>query len=145
MLDHQILLSCLHLLGVRYLALLWFTSYLSDHGSSINIYHYLFSHYPIKYGIPQGSVLCPTLCPIYLYPLPSIISKYLNIYYHLYADDIHIYIFLPINSSPGLIINSLIVLMTLKNGLFLIIFYLMPQTYIVESFSISYLIPSFSY
>ena len=52
-------------------------------------------------------VLGPSLFSIYLYPLPSIISKYPNIYYHLYADDIQLYIFLPTNSSPAGFNNQL--------------------------------------
>ena len=54
------------------------------------------------YGVPQGSVIGLSLFSSYVYPLPSIISKYTNIYYHLYADDIQLYIFLPTNSSSGL-------------------------------------------
>ena len=106
--------------------------HISDRSSSINIYNYLSSHSPMKYGVPQESILLgPSLFSIYLYPLPSIISKYPNIYFLLYADDIqlglgHLYMFLPTNLSPGLNNQLSIMLMTLNNGLFLIIFSLIP-------------------
>ena len=102
MLDHHIILSRLHLLGVRDLTLSWCTSYLSDRSSSVQIYNLFFSLYPMKYDVPQVSVLGPSIFSIYLYPLPSIISKYPNIYYHLYAYDIQLYMFLHTNSSSGL-------------------------------------------
>ena len=54
----------------------------------------------MKYVVPQVSILGPSLLYIYLYTLQSIISKYPNIHDHLYADDIHLYLFLPTNSSP---------------------------------------------
>ena len=100
-LDHQILLSRLHLLRVRDITLSWFTSYLSDRSRSVNIYNSLSFPSSMKYGVPQGLVPGPSIFSIYLYPLPSIISKYLNIYYHLYADDIQLYMFLLTNSLQG--------------------------------------------
>ena len=85
-----------------YIALSWFISYLFDRSSSVQIYNSFSSPSPMKYGVPHGSVLGPSLFSIYLYPLPSITSKYPNIHYHLYADDIQLYMFLPTNSSLGL-------------------------------------------
>ena len=54
MLDHTILLSRLHLLGVIDLALSWFTSYISDHSISVKIYNSFSSPSHMKYGVPQG-------------------------------------------------------------------------------------------
>ena len=36
---------------------------------------------------------------IYVYPIPSMISKYVNNYYHIYADDIEQYVLLTNNSQ----------------------------------------------
>ena len=68
-LDHKILLSRLHLLGVRDLAIYWFSSYLSDRSSSVKIYNSFSYPSPMKYGVPQESVLGPSLFSIYVYPL----------------------------------------------------------------------------
>ena len=69
----------------------------SDRSNSVNIYHSLSSPSHMKYGVPQGSVLGLSMFSIYLYPLQSIISKY-----PIYAYYIHLYMFLPTNSSPVL-------------------------------------------
>ena len=127
--DHTIILSRLHLLGVRDLALKLFTSYISDSSSSVKIYNSFSSPYPMKYGVSQGSVLGHLF--IYLYSLPSIISKYPHIlpsicrWHTSYSIQLYTYLF-PLIHHQFSIINFLIVLMTSNNCLFLIIFFLIP-------------------
>ena len=81
--DHQILLSRLnHTFGIRETALNWFRSYLSgrkqfDHRSSES---------PLKYGVPQGSVLGPVLFILYTTPLSDVIRGH-SVSHEMFADD----------------------------------------------------------
>ena len=137
-LDHQILLSRLHLLGVRDLSSSCVLHiYLTV--VAVNIYNSFSSPSPMKYGVPQGSVLGHSHFYIYLYPLPSIIYKYPNIYYQLYM-------FLLTNSSPGLNKQLSNCVNDIKEWIIFNNLYLNTYiNYVVEYLSITNLIPSFSY
>ena len=90
--DHQILLSRLSSrFGIDGMVLSWFKSYLCDRRQSVSIENERSSSRPLTCGVPQGSVLGPILYLLYTAPLGDIMRRH-DISYHMYADDMQIYL-----------------------------------------------------
>ena len=90
--DHSILLRRLEkqylISGV---ALKWFRSYFTQRMQYVVVEGAKSENRNLECGVPQGSVLGPILFSMYIAPLGHIANKY-GVSYHLYADDIQMYI-----------------------------------------------------
>ena len=90
-LDHNVLIHRLSAIGIKGIALNWFTSYITNRSSSVINTHSSPSR-SITHGVPHGSVLGPLLLNIYLLPMFDIFTDYPDIYFHTYADDLQLYL-----------------------------------------------------
>ena len=90
--DYSILINRLRdYVGVTGKALEWFSSYLSGRSFAVAVGPHSSDHVPLSCGVPQGSVLGPSLFALYMLPLGRLISSFKGVSYHFYADDIQLY------------------------------------------------------
>ena len=91
-LDHSMLLSKLHYVGVDRSSLLFFQSYLEGRQQVVSLPTadgtLWSSSLSLATGVPQGSVLGPLLFVLYMFDLPSV---HLSGSLHQFADDSQIY------------------------------------------------------
>jgi hypothetical protein len=89
--DHEILLDRVNLrFGISDLALSWLRSYLTNRSQSMSVAGTTSSPVSFKWGVPQGSVLGPTLFILYSSPIHEIPPRHL-VSDHYYADDTKLY------------------------------------------------------
>ena len=76
--------------GVKGKALSWVQTYLTDRPQSVQIDGFTSSVRPLRFGVPQGSLLGPLLYLLYTAPLGDLI-RWHDMDLHLYADDTQLY------------------------------------------------------
>jgi hypothetical protein len=109
MVEHSVLVRRMaNEIGLRGTALEWYKSYFTGRTNRVCISDTFSVPHHMDYGLPQGSIVGPGSFKTYIIPVGRIISKH-NIYYHMYADDIQLFMnFNP--SDPSSIQSSLTML-----------------------------------
>ena len=89
--DAAILLETMYShLGISGAALTRFSSHISDRTQPVRIGTDASEERPVKYGVPQGSVLGLLLFTVYTAPLQGTVTRP-SVDYHKFAEDLQIY------------------------------------------------------
>ena len=89
--DHDVLLGDLFSFGIRGDAYLLLKSYLTNRFQRVVVGESFSEPTPLRFGVPQGSVLGPILFILYSSGLAGLLEAH-GIDYHFYADDTQVYI-----------------------------------------------------
>ena len=100
--SHQRLLSKLKSHRISGTVLLWFADYLSERSQRVTINGSSSNCAPVQKGVPQGSVLGPTLFNVYVSHIPGVVHD-TSAEVPSYADDLTIF---AIDESPGRAISN---------------------------------------
>ncbi len=84
--DHTTLISRLEsYVGIKGTVLKWFLSYLTDRQFLVKLGNFSSSVANLTCGVPQGSILAPSLFSLYMLPLGSILRRH-GVSFHFWGD-----------------------------------------------------------
>ena len=103
---HELLVGDLTAIGIDGAVLEWFKDYLAGRHYQVSVRNAKSGSKPLSKGVPQGSVLGPTLFSIYTLELAWILYKY-DINFQFYADDTQFYFTMSNAADAQILINDI--------------------------------------
>ena len=88
--PHDLLIYKIEKIGIKGNLLNWLRDFLTDRSFKVRVNQKFSKEFPIKSGVPQGSVLGPILFLIFINDLPQVIPDGISL--KLFADDTKIYL-----------------------------------------------------
>ena len=101
--PHQRLLKKLHDLGIRGKVLMWIKAFLTNRKQWVRVNSSRSECSAVRSGIPQGSVLGPTLFILFINDLPGCVQSSIK----LFADDTKLYLNLNLHNSQDILQDDL--------------------------------------
>ena len=94
-LDHDILLNKLEMYGLSENSIAWMRSYLGNRRHTVRVNGEISKETTVSYGVPQGSILGPSLFIIYVNDLLYTMGDCPDVNIEMYADDTVLYMSAP--------------------------------------------------
>ena len=91
-LDHEILLDKLRTYGLTENSIAWMRSYLGHRKHTVRANGVISKETTVSYGVPQGSILGPSLFIIYVNDLLYTMRECCDANIEMYADDTVLYV-----------------------------------------------------
>ena len=105
--THHVLLNKFQAVGVAGKLWCWIKDYSADRSQATVVNGFQSKTLPVKFGVPQGSVLGPTLFSLFCNDLPDIVED-CDDEIHIYADDTTIYVAVSFPDMIAVVLNVIL-------------------------------------
>ena len=110
--NHELLLEKLSCIGIGPPLIRCFHNFLVGSVMRVGVHGTLSDTFNVLSGVPQGTVLAPTLLSIFI----NFVTDGLDSKFCLFADDLKLYLAVPSNEAPSVLLQSNITILNERSS-----------------------------